>query len=121
MRQAMRVMIGGALALAGSTWATSAQGQTSTTKGGSYVVSRAPSTTQSAAYLGKESDFVVGKKVYLRSTKTFIGTIEKADESHSFPPSFPKTPAKAIMIRRKDRSRNWLPVEGITRIYVVNK
>jgi hypothetical protein len=109
MRHTPRLLIGGALAL-GAAFATPAHAQGSAGK-----------TGRPAAYLGKESDFVPGKTVYLRSTKTLIGTIEKADDSHAFPPTFPHSPAKAVLIRRRDRSKSWLPVEGITKIYVVNK
>ena len=71
-------------------------------------------------YSSHESDFVVGKRVHLRSTKTFIGTIMAVDESHDFPPSrFARAKMKAVLIERRDGPRGWVPVEGITRIYVV--
>lgn len=98
MRHAIRVLIVGALAVTASAAAA-----------------------QTITYLTSESAFVAGRTVYLRSTKTVIGTIEKVDESHAFPPTFPKSPAKAVLIRRKDRSKSWVPVEGITKIYVVGK
>ena len=115
----LRVLLIGAFAVGISAIATPASAQRAT-KGG-YVVSQSAATPQSVAYLSTESAFTVGKTVYLRSTKTVIGTIEKVDESHAFPPTFPKSPAKAVLIRRKDRSKSWVPVEGISKIYVVGK
>jgi hypothetical protein len=108
MPHSPRILFGGALALGMLAIATPARAQ-------------AARNDHPAAYLSNESDFVAGKTVYLRSTKTLIGTIEKTDASHAFPPTFPHSPAKAVLIRRKDRSKSWLPVEGITKIYVVNK
>ena len=116
-----RVLMGGTLALACFALATPARAHASSGAGGHPAARRDADAAQAAGYLSKESDFVVGKTVYLRSTKRLVGRIEKVDESHSFAPTFPKSPAKAVMIRRKDRSRSWVPVEGITRIYVVNK
>ncbi len=64
--------------------------------------------------------FVPGKHVYLRSTKTLIGTITAVDERHSFPADrFPRARMKAVLIERRDGPRDWVPVERITRIYVV--
>ena len=107
MRHAIRLLAGGVLALCAAAPATNAHAQAST-----------PSSYSSA-----ESDFVVGRNVYLRSSKTLIGTITKADEAHSFPRSFRlrHSPAKAVLIRRKDGPFEWTPIEGITRIYVVGK
>jgi hypothetical protein len=118
MRPTVRVLIGSALAVGASAVATPAHAQAAAAKGG-YVVSA--SAAQGVAYSSRESDFVAGKTVYLRSNKTLVGTIEKVDANHAFPPSFPSSPAKAVLIRRKDRSKSWAPVEGITRLYVVNK
>lgn len=115
----LRVLLVGAFAVGISAIATPAGAQKAT-KGG-YVVSQGAATPQSVTYLSSESAFTVGKTVYLRSTKTVIGTIEKVDESHAFPPKFPESPTKAVLIRWKDRSRNWVPVAGITKIYVVGK
>src|SRR5690349_15428837 len=107
MRPFVRVLIGAVFAVGGSSLAAPARAQAPAPKGGHYVVVE-QGAAQSAAYLDKESAFVVGKTVYLRSTKTLIGTIEKVDESHTFPPSFPKSPARAVLIRRRDRSKSWL-------------
>jgi hypothetical protein len=68
-----------------------------------------------------ESDFVVGKTVYLRSSKMRYGTILKTDAHHGFPRTFPRPQMKAVLIQRKDGPYEWTPVERITRIYVVNK
>ena len=119
MRHTIRILIGSAFAIGASAVATSAHAQATPAKGGRYVVG--PSAAQGVAYASRESDFVAGKTVYLRSTKTLIGTIEKVDTSHAFPPSFPHSPARAVLIRRKDRSKSWVPVEGITKLYVVNR
>jgi len=77
--------------------------------------------TPSIHFSSAESDFVVGKTVYLRSSKMRIGTILKVDANHSFPRTFPRPKMKAVLIRRKDGPYEWTPVERITRIYVVNK
>ena len=120
MHLANRLVLAGAFAVAASPAALSARAQAPAAKGG-YVVSQGAATAPGTTYLTNESAFVAGRTVFLRSTKTLIGTIEKVDESHAFPPSFPKSPAKAVLIRRKDRSKSWVPVEGITKIYVVGK
>jgi len=75
----------------------------------------------SVAYSSAEADFVVGKTVYLKSSKMRIGTILKIDDNHKFPRTFPRPRMKAVLIRRKDGPYEWTPVERITRIYVVNK
>lgn len=69
-------------------------------------------------YSSREADFVVGKSVYLRSTKTRIGRILAVDENRSFPASFRRRHSKAVLIRRFDGPIDWVPVDGITRIYV---
>jgi hypothetical protein len=120
MRHTIRVLLVGAFSVAASPVATPAHAQAPATKGG-YVVTKGAPAAQGITYLSTESAFVAGRTVYLRSTKTLIGTIEKVDESHAFPPTFPKSPAKAVLIRRKDRSKSWMPVEGITKLYVVGK
>jgi hypothetical protein len=79
-----------------------------------------PASTRDTLYSSAPTDFVIGKTVYLRSSKMRIGTIEATDASHSFPRSFPRPRMKAVLIRRNG-GRDWVPVEGITRIYVVNK
>lgn len=80
-----------------------------------------PSSASDSLYSTDERDFVVGKTVYLRSSKTRIGTIVRTDANHSFPRTFPRPRMKAVLIRRMDGPYEWTPVEGITRIYVVNK
>jgi len=70
-------------------------------------------------YSSDERDFTRGRTVYLRSTKTRIGQILATDDAHDFPPSFRKTRAKAVLIRRVDGPLDWTPVEGLSRIYVV--
>ena len=84
------------------------------------VASPRPALTRDSAYSSRESDFVVGKRVFLRSTKTFIGVIVDADASHAFPPErFPRARMKAVLIERRDGPRSWVPLEGIGRIYAV--
>ena len=77
--------------------------------------------TSSVTYLSDSSAFVTGKPVYLRSTKTRIGMIEGVDADHSFPSKFSRRHMSAVLIHRKDGPIDWIPVEGITRIYVVGK
>ena len=75
---------------------------------------------QDARYSSIEADFIVGKQVHLRSTKTFIGRITAVDDDHGFPPDrFPRARMKAVRIERRDGPVDWVPVERITRIYVV--
>jgi hypothetical protein len=71
-----------------------------------------------ATYSSQASDFVVGKRVYLHSTKTFIGTITAVDPNKSFPRTFARSHMKAVLIARVGGSKDWVPVDGITRIYV---
>ncbi len=70
-------------------------------------------------YSSDERDFTVGRTVYLRSTKTRIGRIVATDDDHAFPPSFKKTRARAVLIKHSDGPRDWIPVEGLSRIYAV--
>jgi hypothetical protein len=70
-------------------------------------------------YSSDEREFTRGRTVYLRSTKTRIGRILATDEAHDFPPTFRKTRAKAVLIKRVDGPLEWTPVDGISRIYVV--
>ena len=70
-------------------------------------------------YSSDERDFTRGRTVYLRSTKTRIGQILATDDAHEFPPTFRKTRAKAVLIKRVDGPLEWTPVEGISRVYVV--
>ena len=70
-------------------------------------------------YSSDERDFTVGRSVYLRSTKTRIGRILATDDDHAFPPAFGKTRSKGVLIRHVDGPFDWLPVENISRVYVV--
>ena len=89
----------------------------------SHAQATAPRDTAAASGSGYSSDstaFVVGKSVHLRSTKTFIGVIRAVDDDHAFPAHrFPRARMKAVLIQRRDGPLGWVPVEGITRIYVV--
>ncbi|MDB4886868.1 MAG: hypothetical protein JWN79_2306 [Gemmatimonadetes bacterium] len=67
------------------------------------------------------AEFVVGKQVYLRSTGTRIGVIEKADSAHVFPSWMSRKPLRAVLIHRKDGPMEWVAVDRITRIYVVDR
>ena len=85
---------------------------------------QAPATASAATsvdgYSTDSTSFVVGKRVYLRSTKTYIGTIVEAAEKHDFRAGhFPRPWMKAVLIERRDGPHEWVPVERITRIYVV--
>ena len=82
---------------------------------------RAVSAANDPRYSFAESDFVVGKTVFLRSSKMRYGSILAVDANHHFPRGFGKTRMKAVLIRRKDGPYEWTPVERIVRIYVVNK
>jgi hypothetical protein len=66
-----------------------------------------------------ERDFTAGRSVYLRSTKTRIGRILATDDDHAFPPTFRQAHARAVLIRHNDGPLDWLPVEALTRVYVV--
>jgi len=78
-----------------------------------------PSGRSESSYSSLEKDFTLGKNVYLRSSKTFIGTIVAIDPDHSFPPSFKRARSKALRIKRKDGPVDWIPIEGALHIYVV--
>jgi hypothetical protein len=75
-------------------------------------------TSDTAAYSSNAADFIVGKHVFLRSTKTFIGTITETDPNKSFPRGFPRSHMKAVLIQRAESRKDWVPIDGITRIYV---
>jgi hypothetical protein len=80
----------------------------------------AATTKSDAGYSGDSAAFIVGKRVYLRSTKTFIGTIIDADENHDFRAGrFPRPWMKAVLIERRDGPHGWVPLERITKLYVV--
>lgn len=81
--------------------------------------SRRTTTSVDSTYSNAEKDFTVGKSVYLRSSKTLTGKIIAIDPDHSFPPSFGRTRAKGILIRRTDGPLDWIPIDGVFRIYVV--
>jgi hypothetical protein len=76
------------------------------------------SPSEATAYSSNASDFVAGKRVFLRSTKTFIGRISAVDGNRALPRGFPRSHMKAVLIERADGGKDWVPVEGITRIYV---
>ena len=78
-----------------------------------------PAVRADSGYSSREKDFRVGKHVYLRSSKTVIGRIIAIDPMHPFPPSFGRTRSKALLIRRKDGPLDWMPIDGVLRIYVV--
>ncbi len=71
-----------------------------------------------APYSSDSTSFVVGKRVYLRSTKTYIGTISAVDPDKRMEGKFPRRRMMAVLIDRAEQRRDWVPVEGITRIYV---
>lgn len=70
-------------------------------------------------YSSDERDFTVGRTVYLRSARTKIGRIIAADERHEFPASFRARRGRAVLLRHVDGPVDWLPVEGLSRVYVV--
>lgn len=105
------------LATTGLAIASAAHAQSAT----ATTASNTRPTRAASNYSTREADFVVGRAVYLRSSKTPVGRIEAEDASHEFPRSFPHSPAKAVLIRRDDGPRSWMPLAGITRIYVVGK
>ena len=75
-------------------------------------------------YSGNERDFTAGRTVYLRSTKTKIGRILAVDENHEFPasarfPAIKRGHARAVLLRHVDGPMDWLPVEGLSHVYVV--
>ena len=124
MRIATRRLVRSVLAASALALSTRANGQQKPSTAGQTPATggfRSPSAADDSLYSSAESDFVVGKTVYLRSTKTRIGTILKTDSTHGFPRSFPRPRMKAVLIQRKDGPYEWTPVERITRIYVVNK
>ena len=84
------------------------------------VGTRGTPGTQERGYSSDSTDFVVGKHVHLRSTKTFIGVILAVDDNHSFPADrFPRAKMKAVLIERRDGPLEWVPLERINRIYRV--
>lgn len=115
MRNRHLTLAASLLTFASASWA-GAQQSGATIASPSHAVTGAAD----AGYSSRASDFVVGKRVHLRSTKTFIGRIIGEDASHDFPPDrYPRAKMQAVLIERRDGPRGWVPVEGITRIYVV--
>lgn len=104
--------------LVGLASSTSAQGKPATRS--NAATSTTPAKSDSL-YSGVARDFIVGKKVYLRSSKTRIGVIRATDSNHAFPPSFPSPRMKAVLIQRTDGPFEWTPVVSAVRLYVVNK
>jgi hypothetical protein len=120
----MRITIGlsaSLLTLASAAAPTRTSAQASANSGAKASEASARAQTRPVSYLSEPSAFVVGKTVYLRSTKTRIGTIEAVDTHHAFPRSFPHQQMSAALIHRKDGPMDWVPLEGITRIYVVGR
>ena len=72
-----------------------------------------------ADFSSSEKDIVVGKTVYLRSSKTLIGRIVAVEANHRFPPSFPKSPATGVRIQHANGPLDWIPLDGFLKIYVV--
>lgn len=68
-----------------------------------------------------EAEFVTGRSVYLRSTGTRIGIITSMDAQHRFPRGFPQPVMKAVRVKRVDGPEDWVPVQGLNRIYVVRR
>lgn len=72
------------------------------------------------AYLADAASFTIGRRVYLRSTKAYIGTVVDTAAKHDFRAGhFPRPWMKAVLIERRDGPHEWVPIEGITRLYVV--
>lgn len=85
-----------------------------------HAAARGAPARDAGGYSSDSTAFVVGKRVHLRSTKSFIGTIKAVEESHDFRGGrFPRPAMKAVLIERRDGPLEWVPVERITRIYVV--
>ena len=123
MGNTVRLLAGGLLAASAVAAPKQANGQSPapTAAQPTSVGFRSPSAADESRYSTTESDFVVGKIVYLRSSKMRYGSVLAVDPNHSFPRSFPRSHMKAVLIQRKDGPREWTPVERITRIYVVNR
>jgi len=84
------------------------------------AAARVAPARNAGGYSSDSTAFVVGKQVHLRSSRTFIGTIKAVDERHDFRAGrFPRPEMKAVLIERRDGPLEWVPVERITRIYVV--
>lgn len=71
-------------------------------------------------YSSDSTSFVVGKRVYLRSTKTYYGRIVATDVNHDFRDGHFKRPwMKAVLIIRRDGPHEWTPMELATKVYAV--
>lgn len=70
-------------------------------------------------YSSDERDFTVGRTVYLRWARTKVGRIIAADENHRFPSGFRTRRGRAVLLRHVDGPTDWLPVDGLSRVYVV--
>lgn len=80
----------------------------------------APAPQSAAGYSSDSTSFVPGKRVYLRSTKSYYGKIVAADANHDFRDGHFKHPwAKAVLIIRRDGPYEWTPMETATKIYAV--
>jgi hypothetical protein len=83
------------------------------------VAAITPATPSATNRTADSISFVVGKRVYLRSSGTFIGTIIDTDEHHDFRAGrFPRPWMKAVLMVRRDGPYEWMPVEGMARLYV---
>ncbi len=75
--------------------------------------------TRRDGYSNDERDFTVGRTVYLRSARTKIGRIIAVDQDHQFPAGFRTRRGRAVLLRHVDGPVDWLPVAGLSRVYVV--
>lgn len=57
----------------------------------------------------------IGKKLYLRTDLTFIGTIIDIAPRHRFPDG---TTRPGVLVRFRDGSADWIPRQTLQRIYV---
>ena len=121
MRRAPRILTASLFAASGFFLSSRVHGQAIAVAAAQAPVTRNARSARDSLYSSAESDFVVGRTVYLRSSKMRIGTILKTDPRHGFPRTFPRPHMKAVLIRHSDGPVSWVPVERITRIYVVNK
>ena len=80
----------------------------------------AAATKAADGYSSDSTSFVVGKRVYLRSTKTYYGRIVATDANHDFRDGHFKRPwMKAVLIIRRDGPHEWTPMELATKVYAV--
>jgi hypothetical protein len=76
-----------------------------------------PSTASTEGYQSLVANIWPGKKLYLRTDKSFIGTVVDAGE-HTFEDG---TRRKGVLIRFKDGTDDWLPRETVKQIYVTRQ